>query len=88
MCIRDRVMVVTSLSGSIPNLLAERSVELPWTYGHVCFALAPLVFIGAQLVNPLAARFEKWLTLPRRKVVMGVLLLAITGGLMWKTLHV
>ncbi len=84
----NTVMVVTSLSGSIPNLLAERSVELPWTYGHVCFALAPLVFIGAQLVNPLAARFEKWLTLPRRKVVMGVLLLAITGGLMWKTLHV
>ena len=83
----NTVMVVTSVSGTVPNLFAARSVDLPWTYGHVCFALAPLVFIGAQLVNPLAARFEKWLTLPRRKVVMGVLLLVMTGGLVWKTLN-
>jgi uncharacterized membrane protein YfcA len=82
----NTVMVFTSISGSIAHLLASPTTTLPWTYGHVCFALAPLVFIGAQLVNPLAARFEKWLTLPRRKVVMGVLLLIMTGGLIWKTL--
>lgn len=82
----NTVMVFTSTSGTIAHLMAQRTVDLPWTYGHVCFALAPLVFAGAQLVNPLAARFERWLTLPRRKVVMGVLLLLITGGLIWKTL--
>ena len=83
----NTVMVVTSVSGTVAHLMAERSVGLPFTYGQVNFALAPLVFIGAQLVNPLAARFERWLTLPRRKVVMGVLLLVMTGGLVWKTMH-
>jgi hypothetical protein len=83
----NMVMVVTSISGTIPNLLAERSAGLPWTCGHVNFALAPLVFIGAQIAGPFAVRLEKWLTLPRRKVVLGVLLLVITGGLVWKTLN-
>jgi len=82
----NTVMVVTSISGTAASLLAERTTTLPYTYGHVCFAMAPLVFIGAQLINPVATRFEKWLTLERRKVVMGVLLLAMTGSLIWKTM--
>lgn len=83
----NTVMVVTSISGTVAHLLAVRTADLPWTCGHVNFALAPLVFIGAQLVNPLAARFEKWLTLQRRKVVMGIILLLMTGGLVWKTIR-
>jgi uncharacterized membrane protein YfcA len=83
----NTVMVVTSISGTVAHLLAARTSDLPWTCGHVNFALAPLVFIGAQLVNPLAARFEKWLTLQRRKVVMGIILLLMTGGLVWKTIR-
>ena len=83
----NTVMVVTSISGTIAHLMAKQTVDLPWTYGQIDFSLAPLVFIGAQLVNPLAARFEKWLTLPRRKVVMGVMLLLITGSLAIKALR-
>jgi uncharacterized membrane protein YfcA len=81
----NTVMVVTSVSGTVASFMAEKSVNLPWTYGHVSIALAPLVFVGAQLITPVAARFEKWLTLERRKVVMGIVLLAMTVGLIWKT---
>lgn len=83
----NTVMVLTSVSGTVAHLFAPRTVDLPWTFGHVNFALAPLVFIGAQLITPVAHRFERWLTLPRRKVVMGVLLLVMTAGLIWKTLQ-
>lgn len=83
----NTVMVATSIAGTVPHLLADKTCELPWTIGHVNLALAPLVFFGAQLAIPAAHRFERWLTLPRRKVVMGVLLLAMTAGLVWKTLR-
>jgi len=83
----NTVMVVTSISGTVASFLAPKTADLPWTFGHVSIALAPLVFIGAQLITPVAGRFEKWLTLERRKVVMGILLLAMTAGLIWKTLR-
>jgi uncharacterized membrane protein YfcA len=83
----NTVMVATSIAGTIPHLLAEKTSDLPWTVGHVNFALAPLVFVGAQLAIPAAWRFERWLTLPRRKAVMGILLLTMTVGLVWKTLR-
>ena len=84
----NAVMVVTSISGTVAHLFAAQSVDLPWTYGHVNFALAPLVFIGAQIASPFAVHLGTWLTLPRRKIVMGALLLTITAGLIWKTLNV
>jgi uncharacterized membrane protein YfcA len=48
-----------------------------WTVGHVYFGIVPLVFLGAQISSPLGERLNHLLTLPRRKALMGVMLLLI-----------
>jgi len=83
----NMAMMATSIAGTIAHLRAAPTTTLPYTIGHVNFALAPLVFIGAQLAAPFAMRLERMLTLPRRKVVMGVLLLLITVRLAYQALQ-
>jgi hypothetical protein len=55
---------------------------MPWTVGQVNFAMAPLVFIGAQAIGPVGKMLNTWLTLRRRRVVMGVFLLIIALSLL------
>jgi hypothetical protein len=82
----NMVMVATSIAGTLAHLTAQASVQLPWTWGHVCFSLAPLVFVGSQLAIPFARPLHDYLTLPRRKLVMGVVLLLMTARLIYQTL--
>ncbi len=83
----NAVMVATAIAGSVAHIGAERTVDLPWTVGHISFALAPLVFIGSQLGAPWGQRLERHLTLQRRKLIMGILLLAISARLVYQVLR-
>ncbi|MBX7257688.1 MAG: sulfite exporter TauE/SafE family protein [Candidatus Hydrogenedentes bacterium] len=83
----NMVMIATGFAGTVAHLRAEASLDLPYTMGHVNFALAPLVFIGAQIAGPPGIRLERMLTLPRRKLIMGVLLLVISVRLAYQALR-
>lgn len=82
------VMVATAIAGSIAHLRAEPIYPSDWTVGHVYFGLVPLVFIGSQISSPLGERINRWLTLPRRKLLMGALLLLIAARLVYRLLEV
>ncbi len=78
----NMVMVATSAAGSVAHFRAEAVYDAPWTVGHVYLVLVPLVFLGAQAGSLLGVRINTWLTLPRRRVVLGVLLLVISARLL------
>ncbi len=82
----NTVMVATCAAGALAHVLAPQTTPLDYTFGQVDFALAPLVFIGAQLVRPMGRRINAWLTLPRRRVVMGLLLVVIAVRLVLRTI--
>ena len=82
----NMVMVATCISGTLAHALAPQTADLAWTYGQVSIALAPAVFLGAQLGAPLGKRLNDALSLPRRKIVMGVLLLVIAVRLLGRIL--
>jgi uncharacterized membrane protein YfcA len=71
------VMVATAIAGTIAHLMATPIYPSDWTVGHVYFGIVPLVFLGAQISSPLGERLNHLLTLPRRKALMGVMLLLI-----------
>jgi len=83
----NMVMVATSLAGSVAHFAAEPVFDAPWTAGHVYLALVPPVFLGAQLGSPCGKSINAWLTLPRRRVVLGLLLLLITMRLLYRLLY-
>lgn len=78
------VMVGTAIAGTIAHLRAEPIYPSDWTVGHVYFAIVPLVFLGSQLSSPYGERLNVKLTLPRRKLLMGVMLLLIALRLGWR----
>jgi len=80
------VMVATSIAATLAHLRAEQMCALPWTVGQVNLALVPLVFIGTQIGSPWGKRLNAKLTLPRRRIVMGVLLLTLVARLMYRAL--
>jgi len=80
------VMVATALAATAAHFRAERLCDLPWTIGQVNLALAPLVFVGAQIGSPWGKRVNSALTLGRRRVVMGVLLVVLAGRLITRAL--
>jgi len=82
----NTVMVATCLAGTVAHFSVTKTADLPWTYGQVNMALAPLVFLGAQVGAPFGKRLNEKLTLPRRKVIMAVLLLAIAARLAYRAL--
>ncbi|MFP4502377.1 MAG: sulfite exporter TauE/SafE family protein [Candidatus Hydrogenedentota bacterium] len=75
----NMVMVTTSIAGTIAHFQAPAIYPGPWTVGHVALSLAPLVFVGAQAGSLIGQRINARLTLYTRRMVMGVLLLAIAA---------
>lgn len=73
----NTVMVATSAAGALAHVFAEKTVDMPWTYGMVNISLAPLVVVGAILFTKPGRWINQQLSLPRRKVVMGTLLVLI-----------
>ena len=80
------VMVATSIAGSVAHLQAERVFPGAWTVGHVSLSIVPVVFIGAHLGSPLGLRINALLTLPRRRLVMGSVLLLIAVRIIFRVL--
>ncbi len=81
------VMVATAIAGTAAHLRAEPIYPSDWTVGHVYFGLVPLVFIGSQISSPLGERINRWLTLPRRRLLMGLLLLLIACRLVYRLIE-
>lgn len=77
----NMVMVATCMAATVAHLRAPQVFDMPWTYGQVNVALAPAVFIGAQMLSPFGRWINRGLTLRRRRVALGVVLLGIAGRL-------
>jgi hypothetical protein len=75
--VSNMVMVATCIASTAAHMLAEKTTELDWTVGQVNVSMAPLVFIGAMLSAPYGRKLNKVLTLPRRRIAMGILLAII-----------
>jgi uncharacterized membrane protein YfcA len=73
----NMVMVATSAAAALAAFQAPRIHDGLWTVGQVELSLAPFVFIGAQLGSLAGVRLNAALSLPRRRVVMGLILLLI-----------
>lgn len=82
----NTVMVGTCLAGTAAHFMAERTSDLPWTYGLVNVSFAPIIVIPALLVAPIGYWINERLTLRRRKLVMGTLLALITLRLLERAL--
>jgi uncharacterized protein len=73
----NMVMIGTAAAAAMAHMMAQQTVNLPYTAGQVTWSLAPLVFVGAMLSAPFGRRLNKVLTIKRRRVVLGVLLVFI-----------
>ena len=71
-------------SDTIAHLQAAPIVEAAWVVGHVHLGYVPFVFLGSQVGSPLGTRLNTVLTLPRRRVVLGVALLIITVRVLFR----
>ena len=60
----NMVMVPTCIAATLAHLLAQPTLDLPWTYGQVNVALAPLIFIGAQAGGAMSLRPFEYLSAP------------------------
>jgi uncharacterized membrane protein YfcA len=74
----NMAMVATSIAGTIAHLQAEVRFPHEWTVGQVYLPLIPIVFVGSQIGSPVGRWLNPKLTVPRRRVLMAVLLLLIT----------
>ncbi len=82
------VMVATSLAGTIAHLQAAPVFESNWVMGHVYLYVAPFVFVGAQAGSLLGTRINTHLTLPRRRIVLGLLLIVIAARILYRLLFI
>jgi uncharacterized protein len=82
----NTVMVATCATAALCHGLAERTTELPWTFGQVDVMLAPLVVIGALIAGPAGRWLNARMSLRWRKGVMGAVLLLIAARLAYRAL--
>ncbi len=80
----NTVMATTAAAGTVAHLVSERTMETASTYGLVNVSLAPVVVIAAIAAAPVGRWINVHLTLDRRRVVMGVLLLVIAARLIYR----
>ncbi len=73
----NTVMVATSAAGALAHAMADGVADAPWTYGLVNVSLAPLVCVGAIAFTKPGRWINQRLSLPRRKAVMGTILVLI-----------
>jgi uncharacterized protein len=83
----NMVMIATCTAGALTHALAPQTAELSWTVGQVCYGLAPFLVLGAQAGSILGKKVNTLLTLPRRRLVMGILLLVIVARVAAKALQ-
>ncbi len=79
----NMVMIATSAASTVAHLQASATTDLPFTFGQVNFALAPIVFLGAQFGVPVGKLVNSRLTPTRRRITMALLLLAIAARMVY-----
>lgn len=82
----NSVMAVAATAGMLGHLFSQRTVDMPWTFGLVNVAVAPVVVIGAVASAPLGRWLNAKLSFEGRRIVMAVLLLAIALRLCFRAL--
>ena len=82
------IMVVTSAAGTAAHLGAERISAMPGTAGQVNLALAFFVFLGAQVSSRWGVQLNAFLTLRRRRIIMGALLIIVASRLAYRALSI
>jgi len=85
--VSNLVMVLTAIAGSVARLRAEQIFPEAYTVGQVYLPAVLPVFLGAQIASPWGSRLNDWLTLSRRKVALGLMLLLIAGQLLYRLLR-
>lgn len=82
----NTVMIATCASGTLAHAMGDATFDMAWTYGLVNVSFAPVVVVAALMAAPLGRWINYRLTLPRRRAVMGVLLLLIALRLLGRAL--
>lgn len=80
----NTVMASTAVAGTLAHFASERTMDTAMTYGLVNVSLAPVVIVAAIASAPLGYWINRHLSLERRRVVMGVLLLVIAARLVYR----
>lgn len=78
------VLVLTGVAGVAVRLHVPALHGGGWTVGHVAFALAPAVFLGALVGSPAGRALNRRLTLAQRRAAMAALLLLICLQMVYK----
>ncbi len=84
--ISNMVMVMTCLAATAAHAQAETTTDLPWTWGQVNLALAPLIVAGAQAGGPAGRWINQNLTRARRRQAMFALLAIIAARLTYRAI--
>jgi len=82
----NSVMVVMASAGMVAHLMSAKTSEMAYTYGLVNVAVVPLVVVGAILCAPVGRRINRALSVERRRVVMGSLLIVMAARLAFRAL--
>ncbi len=82
----NTVMAATAAAGTVAHLASERTMETASTYGLVNVSLAPVVVVAAIATAPVGRWINGHLSLNRRRVVMGALLLTIAARLIYRVM--
>jgi uncharacterized protein len=80
----NMVIVMTSIAGTLAHLRAPEIHLSDWTVGQVYFPVVPLAILGARFGSILGLRINAMLTLPRRRVTMGIVLFMIALRLFFR----
>ncbi len=82
--VSNMVMIPTCIAATLAHLPAEQQSALPGTIGQVNIALAPLILVGSLVGGPAGRWVNKHLTLRRRRITMGLLLLVIAVRMIYR----
>lgn len=80
----NTVMASTAIAGTFAHFASERTMDTAFTYGLVNVSLAPVVVVAAVAAAPLGYWINRHLSLERRRVVMGLLLIVIAARLVFR----
>ena len=82
----NTVMAATAAAGTVAHFASERTMDTAYTYGLVNVSLVPVVVIAAIAAAPVGRWINGHLSLNRRRVVMGTLLLVIAARLIYRVM--
>lgn len=79
-------MIATCIVGAFAHAMAPQTMDRPWVIGQVYLAATPALLLGSVAGAPIGRWLNHHLTLKRRRIVMGVLLLIIAARMLYRVL--